>query len=72
MNRRACLVAVVAAVIPAGFALATANKKFTFKIKTKGGSIIDNVVIEASDAEAAKVKLRRRYPDCEILSMKEK
>ena len=71
MYRRSFLAAVLA-VIPAHCALAAGNKRFVFKIKTKGGSIIDNIVIEDSDAEAAKVKLRKRYPDCEILSMKEK
>lgn len=49
-----------------------ANKKFVFKIKTKDGSIIGNIVIEAKDIEAAKHKLRERYPDCEILEVKEK
>jgi hypothetical protein len=28
-------------------------------------------VIEAKDAEAAKHKLRQRYPECEILEMEE-
>ena len=33
---------------------------------------IERIVIEAKDAENAKYKLRQRYPDCEILEMKEK
>ena len=49
-----------------------ANKRFVFKIKTKSGGIVGNIVIEAKDIEAAKVKLRKRYPDCEILEGKEK
>ena len=49
-----------------------AHRKFVFKIKTKSGGIIGNIVIEAKDAEAAKHKLRERYPDCEILGMEEK
>lgn len=49
-----------------------ANRKFVFKIKTKAGGIVGNIVIEATDMEAAKHKLRRRYPDCEILEAKEK
>ena len=48
------------------------NRKFVFKIKTKAGGIVGNVVIEATDMEAAKHKLRQRYPDCEILEAKEK
>jgi hypothetical protein len=31
-----------------------------------------NIVIEAKDLEAAKYKLRKRYPDCEILEGHEK
>ena len=49
-----------------------ANKKFAFKIKTKDGGIVGNVLIEASDVEAAKVKLMKRYPGCMILSVSEK
>lgn len=49
-----------------------ANRKLAFKIKTKCGGIIGNIVIEAKDAEAAKHKLRRRCPDCEILEMQKK
>jgi hypothetical protein len=57
-------------------ALASADllaiRHFAFKIKTKDGGIVGNVVIEASDVEAAKTKLMKRYPDCTILSVKEK
>lgn len=35
-----------------------ANRKFVFKIKTKTGGIVGNIVIEATDMEAAKHKLR--------------
>ena len=49
-----------------------ALKKFAFKIKTKDGGIVGNVLIEASDVEAAKVKLMKRYPGCMILSVSEK
>lgn len=44
--------------------------KFRFRIKTKAGNIVDNVTIEAFDVEAAKVKLRKRYPNCEILNLR--
>lgn len=53
-------------------ALAAANKSFVFKIKTKSGGIVGNIVIEAKDIEAAKVTLRKRYPECEILEGREK
>ena len=58
--------------LPLSAAMAGGYKKFVFKIKTKGGSIVGNVVIEAKDMEAAKYKLRKRYPDCEILEGHEK
>jgi hypothetical protein len=48
------------------------NRKFVFKIKTKNGGIIGGITIEAKDIEAAKYKLKQRYPDCEILEAKEK
>lgn len=47
-------------------------RRFAFKIKTKDGGIVGNIVIEASDVEAAKTKLMKRYPDCMILSVMEK
>ncbi len=53
-------------------ALAASNKKFAFKIKTKDGGIVGNVLIEASDVEAAKVKLMKRYPGCTILNVQMK
>lgn len=70
MHRRsflaACLLSLVA------FDTLAADKRFVFKIKTKSGGIVGNIVIEAKDIEAAKVKLRKRYPDCEILEGHEK
>ena len=48
------------------------DRKFIFKIKTKSGGIIGNILIEAKNAEAAKHALRERYPGCEILDMEEK
>lgn len=47
-------------------------KQFVFKIKTKSGSIISNISITATDRDAAEVKLKKRYPECQILSCKEK
>ena len=49
-----------------------ANRKFVFKIKTRSGSIVGNIVINATDMDAAKHKLRKRYFDCEIMEAKEK
>ena len=70
MHRRTFLTACLLSLL-ASDALA-ATKKFVFKIKTKSGGIVGNIVIEAKDIEAAKVKLRERYPDCEILEGHEK
>ena len=42
-------------------------KKFLFKIKTKGNSIVGNILIEAKDIYAAIVILKKKYPECEIL-----
>jgi len=71
MHRRSFLAACVISSLALD-ALAAANKRFVFKIKTKSGGIVGNIVIEAVDIEAAKVKLRKRYPECEILEGREK
>jgi hypothetical protein len=75
VRRRSFLTAIlgaagVAACVPSG--VLAANRKFVFKIKTNSGGIVGNIVIEAKDMEAAKYKLRKRYPGCEILEAKEK
>ena len=71
MHRRSFLALCI--ISPLAFdAQAAANKRFVFKIKTKSGGIVGNIVIEAKDIEAAKAKLRKRYPDCEILEGREK
>lgn len=44
------------------------SMKFVFRIKTKSGSINGNILIEARDQYEAESKLRKRYPDCEILN----
>lgn len=71
MNRRAFLVTVIATAGMATDVLA-ANKKFVFKIKTKSGGIVGNILIEGKDLFAAISKLKKRYPGCEILEAKEK
>ncbi len=48
-----------------------ANKKYVFKIRTKSGGIVGNIVIEAPDQFAAVAKLMQRYPGCEILEGRE-
>ena len=73
MNRRRFIALGAALAVTCYPSLAVAaSRKFVFKIKTKSGGIVGNIVIEAKDAEAAKHKLREQYPDCEILKMEEK
>lgn len=68
MNRRSFLALAIAATV-CPVALGGRLKKYVFRVKTKGGSIVGNILIEANDEEAAKVKLKRRYPDCQILNV---
>jgi len=42
--------------------------KFVFRIRTKSGGIVGNIVIEAKDHYEAEIKLKKNYPDCEILN----
>jgi hypothetical protein len=70
MNRRLFLsLGLPLLVCPTAFA---AIQKFLFKIKTKDGGIVGNVLIEATDVEAAKTKLQKRYPGCTILKVQTK
>jgi len=71
MHRRSFL-GIVGLIVGLPVEALAANRKFVFKIKTKSGGIIGNIVIEAKDIEAAKYKLRKWYPDCEILEGREK
>lgn len=71
MNRRGFLASVILLVV-AGPLHAAKLKKFSFRIKTKGKSIVGNVLIEAKNVEAAKVRLTKRYPDCKILNVESK
>ncbi|APV51566.1 hypothetical protein BWI17_18840 [Betaproteobacteria bacterium GR16-43] len=45
-------------------------KKFGFKIQTRGGSTVDNLVIQGRDREEAQRKLRQVYHHCTILDEK--
>ena len=73
MNRRffvfSCLTLMVT---PSLAAVALANKKFVFKVKTKSGGIVGNILIEAKDVFAAISKLKKRYPGCTVLEAREK
>lgn len=45
--------------------------KFGFKIKTRGGMVVDNLVIQARIRDEAETKIRQIYRDCEILECTE-
>jgi len=45
-------------------------KKFGFKIQTRGGSTVENLVIQGRDREEAERKLRQVYHHCTILEEK--
>ena len=70
MNRRVCLVLLLglAGSVEAGAKV----MRYAFRTKTKNGSIVGNVLIEAHDEDAAKVKLFKRYPGCTVLRVDEK
>ena len=41
--------------------------KFGFKIRTRNGLIVDNLLIQARDHDDAEQRLRQMYMQCEIL-----
>ena len=45
--------------------------KFGFKIKTRGGMVIDNLVVAARDRAEAERKITQIYHHCEILDCQE-
>ena len=51
---------------------AQAAHQFVFRVKTKAGTNVGGVSIRAKDIEAAKVKVKKRYPDCTILNVEQK
>ncbi len=70
MNRRSVLIGLL--FLATSFGAVFKLTRLSFKIRTKSGGSIGNVVIEATDIEAAIVKLNKRYPGCTILSVKSK
>lgn len=45
-------------------------KKYGFRIQTRGGSTVENLVIQGRDREEAERKLRQVYHHCVILEEK--
>ena len=46
-------------------------KKFGFRIRTRGGSVVDNLTIQGRDREEAERKLRQVYHHCTVLEARE-
>lgn len=46
-------------------------KKFGFRIRTRGGSVVDNLTIQGRDREEAERKLRQVYHHCVVLEAHE-
>lgn len=42
--------------------------KYAFRIRTRIGLVVDNLMIHGRDEAEAQVKLRQIYRDCEILN----
>lgn len=45
--------------------------KFGFRIKTRGGMVVDNLAVAAGDRAEAERKLNQIYHHCEILDCQE-
>ena len=45
--------------------------KYGFKIKTRGGMVVDNLMVAAPDRAAAERKINQIYHHCEILDCQE-
>jgi hypothetical protein len=46
-------------------------QKFGFKIKTRGGMVVDNLMVSARDRAEAEQKILQIYHHCEILDCHE-
>jgi len=46
-------------------------KKYGFRIRTRGGSVVENLTIQGRDREEAERKLRQVYHHCIVLEVRE-
>lgn len=46
-------------------------KKYGFRIRTRGGSVVDNLTIQGRDRDEAERKLRQVYHHCVVLEVRE-
>jgi hypothetical protein len=47
-----------------------AQQKFGFKIQTRTGTTVDNLVVHATDQTQAEAKLRQMYHHCTIVDVR--
>ncbi|MEO8718962.1 MAG: hypothetical protein ABI423_12155 [Burkholderiales bacterium] len=45
--------------------------KFTFRIRTRSGTPVENLMVQASDRAQAEGRIRQMYPYCEIVECRE-
>jgi hypothetical protein len=45
--------------------------KYGFRIRTRGGSVVDNLHVQARDRAEAEERLRQIYHQCEVLECQE-
>ena len=45
--------------------------KYGFKIRTRGGSVVENLQVQARDRVEAEQKIRQIYHQCEVLECQE-
>lgn len=45
--------------------------KYGFKIRTRGGSVVENLQVQARDRAEAEEKIRQIYHQCEVLECEE-
>lgn len=45
--------------------------KFTFRIRTRSGTPVENLMLQAADRAQAEGRIRQMYPYCEIVECRE-
>jgi hypothetical protein len=45
----------------------TGMTKFGFRIRTRGGMVVENLMVQAQDRDQAESRIRQIYQHCEIL-----
>lgn len=45
--------------------------KFSFRIRTRSGTPVENLMVQASDRQQAEGRIRQMYPYCEIVECRE-